>query len=310
MAISRKIVPRQPNPFQRKNVGCVTWYLPASTSYILMRDDASNRPRLTPDAGHPQTRGFRTPTLSSHEASLASPHHLHLPVKNLPASNKKPFSERLASFILSNITSINQLKHTTAMASSDSEEVDEDSSLASTEHVFKIWHVWRANFSCLNAFVIRTTTFKMVAIILASAMAPEITRLVNDVYAQAGASLHPSAGGTFSTPPISLKLGIVKAVKSTALPHTPLELTWRKVSWARTVDTNPPFKSPSAFLPSASVLAPFEEPGDIDNHPGPPSAGHDMREGWREMTNTKICRLEKMNNTHLCTCCSAGILLV
>ena len=33
------------------------------------------------------------------------------------------------------------------MASSDSEEVDEDSSLASTEHVFlKIWHVWRANF--------------------------------------------------------------------------------------------------------------------------------------------------------------------
>ena len=111
-----------------------------------MQDDASNRPRLPSDAGHPQTRGFRTPTLSSHEASLASPHHLHLPVKNLPASNKKPFLERLASFILSNITSINQLKHTTVMASSDSEEVDKDSSLASTEHVFKIWHVWRANF--------------------------------------------------------------------------------------------------------------------------------------------------------------------
>ena len=55
-----------------------------------MRDDASNRPRLPSDAGHPQTRGFRTPTLSSHEASLASQHHLHLPVRNLPASNKKP----------------------------------------------------------------------------------------------------------------------------------------------------------------------------------------------------------------------------
>ena len=47
------------------------------------------------------------------------------------------------------------------------------------------------------------------------------------------------------------------------------------------MDTNPPFKSPSAFLPSAWVLAPSEEPGDIDNHPGSPSGGHDMTEGWR-----------------------------
>lgn len=196
------------------------------------------------------------------------------------------------------------------MASSDSEEVDEDSSLASTEHVFKIWHVWRANFFVFECLCDANHHLQN---------GRHHPRIGNGPRNHTSSKRRDCSGRRFVA---SFRRHIFNTTHqfetrhcqscqiNCTTPHPTRAHLKKKVRWARTVDTNPPFKSPSAFLPSASVLAPFEEPGDIDNHPGPPSAGHDMREGWREMTNRKICPLEKMNNTQRCTCCSAGILLV